>query len=78
MDKILVIDDEPGIRGLLATVLERKGHDVRLANSGRTGLALLRRESPDVTVLDLSMPEMDGLAVVREIRARSLENPSSS
>ena len=60
MAKILVIDDEPGIRDLLDTLLRRKGYDVVLAESGQKGLDLFRRERPDVIVLDLKMPGMDG------------------
>lgn len=52
MSKILVIDDEQGIRDLLDTLLSRKGYEVVLAESGRTGLELVRRERPDVVVLD--------------------------
>ena len=63
MAKILVIDDESSIRGLLATVLERKGYTVVLADSGVKGLELFTRERPEVIVLDLKMPEIDGLAV---------------
>jgi CheY-like chemotaxis protein len=68
MTKILVIDDEQGIRDLLDTLLRRKGYDVVLAESGRQGLELFRRERPDVIVLDLKMPEMDGLTVLRQIK----------
>jgi CheY-like chemotaxis protein len=68
MTKILVIDDEQGIRNLLDTLLRRKGYDVVLAESGRQGLDLFRRERPDVIVLDLKMPEMDGLTVLRQIK----------
>lgn len=65
MAKILVIDDEQGIRDLLDTLLRRKGYDVVLAESGQKGLDLFRRERPDVVVLDLKMPGMDGLAVLQ-------------
>jgi len=68
MAKILVIDDEQGIRNLLDTLLRRKGYDVVLAESGRQGLELFRRERPDVIVLDLKMPEMDGLTVLQQIQ----------
>jgi DNA-binding response OmpR family regulator len=68
MAKILVIDDELGIRNLLDTLLRRKGYDVILADGGRKGMELFRREHPDVVVLDLKMPEMDGLTVLRQIR----------
>jgi DNA-binding NtrC family response regulator len=68
MPKILVIDDEQSIRNLLDTLLSRKGYEVVLASSGRKGLELFRRERPDVVVLDLKMPEMDGLTVLKELR----------
>jgi DNA-binding NtrC family response regulator len=69
MAKILVIDDEQGIRDLLDTLLSRKGYDVVLAESGRKGLELIRRERPDVVVLDLKMPGMDGLAVLQQVHS---------
>ena len=69
MATILVIDDEQGIRNLLDTLLRRKGYDVILAESGRKGLELFRREHPDVIVLDLKMPEMDGIEVLEQVRS---------
>jgi DNA-binding NtrC family response regulator len=69
MAKVLVIDDEQGIRSLLDTLLSRKGYSVVLADSGRNGLELYRRERPDVVVLDLKMPEMDGLTGLQQIRS---------
>jgi len=66
--KILVIDDEEGIRNLLDTLLRLKGYDVVLAASGRKGLELFRRECPNVVVLDLNMPEMGGVTVLQQIR----------
>jgi len=75
MAKILVIDDEQSIRNLLDILLRRKGYDVVLADSGRKGLDLFRRERPDVIVLDLKMPEMDGLTVLRQIRILDPKKP---
>jgi len=75
MAKILVIDDDQGIRRLLDTLLRRKGYDVVLAENGRKGLELFRREHPDVIVLDLKMPEMDGLTVLQQIRGVDLKQP---
>jgi two-component system, chemotaxis family, chemotaxis protein CheY len=69
MAKVLVIDDEQGIRDLLDMLLRRKGYDVIVAESGQKGLECFRRERPDVLVLDLKMPEMDGLTVLRQIRS---------
>ena len=75
MAKILVIDDEPSIRDLLNTLLRRKGYAVVLAESGQKGLELFRREHPDVIVLDLKMPGMDGLTVLQEIRKLNPKQP---
>src|SRR5580765_6559085 len=75
MAKILVIDDEHGIQSLLDTLLSRKGYDVVLAESGRKGLELFRRERPDVIVLDLKMPEMDGVTVLQQIRSLNPDQP---
>ncbi len=68
MAKILVIDDEQSMLDLLDTVLRRKGHEVVLADLGRKGVKLFQQEHPHATILDLKMPDMDGLAVLREIR----------
>ena len=68
MARILVIDNEPGTLELLNTVLRRKGHEVFLAERGRKGLQLFQQEHPHVTILDLKMLNMDGFAVLREIR----------
>ena len=69
MVKILVIDDDRMNCDLLQAVLTRHGYDVRTATSGPEGLALFRQHPPRVTILDLRMPEMDGLTVLKEIRA---------
>jgi DNA-binding NtrC family response regulator len=75
MAKVLVIDDEQGIRSLLDTLLSRKGYDVLLADGGRKGPELFRRERPDVIVLDLNMPEMDGVAVLHQVRSFKPDQP---
>ena len=67
--KILVIDDDRMNCDLLQAVLTRHGYDVRTATSGLEGLNLFRQHAPRVTILDLRMPEMDGLTVLKEIRA---------
>lgn len=75
MAKVLVIDDDQGIRHLLDTLLSRKGYDVVLADGGRKGLELICRERPDVVVLDLKMPEMDGVTVLQQIRRLNSDQP---
>src|SRR4029079_2476229 len=69
MVKILVIDDDRMNCDLLQAVLTRHGYDVHSATSGLHGLELFRQHHPRVTILDLRMPEMDGLTVLMEIRA---------
>jgi DNA-binding NtrC family response regulator len=75
MAKVLVIDDEQGIRSLLDMLLSRKGYGVVLADGGRKGLELFRRERPDVIVLDLNRPEMDGVAVLQQVRSLNPDQP---
>ncbi len=66
--KILVVDDEPKIVDICRDYLQAAGFDVIQANDGRKGLAAARSEQPDLVVLDLMMPGMDGLDVCRELR----------
>ena len=68
MKTILVVDDEPKIVRLVRDYLERAGYAVRTAGDGKAALALARRERPDLIVLDLGLPELDGLDVTRELR----------
>jgi DNA-binding response OmpR family regulator len=65
--KVLVIDDEPAIRLLCRVNLEAEGMDVLEAADGLAGLELARAESPDVIVLDVMMPELDGWQVAEEL-----------
>ena len=66
--KVLIVDDEHAIRDALGRKLRREGFNVLLAGSGLEGLRLFHAERPDLVVLDIVMPEMDGLTVVRRIR----------
>ena len=75
MAKILVIDDDRMNCDLLQAVLARYGYDVHTATSGLEGLNLFRQYSPCVTILDLRMPGMDGLTVLKEIRAIDPQAP---
>ena len=70
MAQILVVDDEESIRELLCVVLSRKGHDVRLADGGPKALDLFRKQRPDLTILDLHMPDISGIDVLKSIRAQ--------
>lgn len=66
--RILVIDDEAPIRRFLRVALEAEGHAVIEAATARTGIAATARESPALVILDLGLPDADGITVVREIR----------
>ncbi|MFH1034892.1 MAG: sigma-54 dependent transcriptional regulator [Pseudomonadota bacterium] len=71
--KILVIDDDGTMRDACREILTRSGHDVELAESGGQGLALLSRWAYDVILLDLRMPDLDGMTVLRQIREQDAE-----
>jgi two-component system response regulator ResD len=65
---VLVVDDEPTIREIVARYLERAGYEARVAVDGRSALAALRERAADLVVLDLMLPGIDGLEVMRRIR----------
>jgi PAS domain S-box-containing protein len=73
--KILVIDDEKIIRQSFAAFLEDQGFEVFLAENGRVGLELMKTEDPDLVLLDLRMPEMDGLEVLEKSRGFAADMP---
>ena len=75
MAKILVIDDAPNVRALLELLLRPQGYDVILADNGWKGLQLYRQDHPDVIVLDLNMPELDGVTVLKQIRSVDPKQP---
>jgi two-component system alkaline phosphatase synthesis response regulator PhoP len=66
--KILVVDDDPDIREAIGIVLEANGYEVVTAQDGEEGLAKLKEERPDLMILDLLMPKMDGFAVCKELK----------
>ncbi len=65
---VLVVDDEPQVRHIVATYLEREGFAVRTAADGKEALAEVAKKRPDLMVLDLMLPEVDGLTVLRRLR----------
>jgi len=69
--QILVVDDDPHIREVVQFALEKAGLEVIEASDGQQALALFKKSAPALIVLDITMPEMDGLAVCREIRKSS-------
>lgn len=66
--KILVVDDDPDIREAVSVILESQGYRVVTAQDGIEALANLKAEGPDLMVLDLLMPKMDGFAVCKELK----------
>jgi DNA-binding response OmpR family regulator len=66
--KILVIDDDPDILDAVAMILESQDYKVVTARDGIEGLATLKAENPDLIILDLLMPKMDGFAVCKELQ----------
>jgi len=67
--RVLVVDDEPSIRRFLRTTLSAQGYDITEAEDGAKALDEVRRRTPDLMVLDLGLPTMDGQEVIRRLRA---------
>ena len=68
--KILIVDDEPQVAEILAKSLGREGHQATIATSGEQALSLVGPHDPDALFLDVSMPGMNGLDVLAEVRRR--------
>ena len=66
--KILIVDDDPDILDAMTMIMESQGYDVVTARDGIEGLANLKSENPDLLILDLMMPKMDGFAVCKELK----------
>lgn len=73
MDQVLVIDDDSLMLDVVREILETGGYEVRTANSGERGLAMLEKGHPSVVITDLIMPHTDGVHVINEIRAHAPE-----
>jgi DNA-binding response OmpR family regulator len=71
MSSILVIEDDPAIRSAVQRAMTERGHAVAVASAGLPGLDLVINERPDVVLLDLGLPDLDGLTVIAMIRAAS-------
>lgn len=69
--KILIVEDDPHIRRLVRSALQRAGHEAIEAATAREGLSLVDIEKPDVVLLDLGLPDRDGIELIQPIRARS-------
>jgi DNA-binding response OmpR family regulator len=71
MSRVLVVDDDPGIVKVVRAYLEQAGFDVLVAYDGKKALHIARHDKPDLVVLDLMLPEMDGWDVCRALRKES-------
>jgi two-component system response regulator AtoC len=73
--RVLVVDDEANTRRVLEIMLQKMGHETRAARNGQEALTLVQRESFDLVLTDLRMPEMDGLALLDALRTQKVEAP---
>ena len=74
-ERVLVVDDDPPLQRMLTRTLSAEGFRVTVAGDGGTALAAAERFAPDVIVLDVAMPTLDGLAVCRRLRGKGLPTP---
>jgi len=66
--KILMVDDQPGIRILLNEIFEKEGYQTFQAANGVNALQIVKEEVPDLVILDMKIPEMDGLEILKRIK----------
>jgi DNA-binding response OmpR family regulator len=71
-EKILVVDDEPSVRGLLGDLLAEEGYQVILAANGEQAIELAELENPEVILLDINMPGMNGLEVCKRLKSKEV------
>jgi len=74
MAKILICDDEPGLRTVIKRYAQFEGHEVTEAGDGMEAVEICRKESFDIIIMDIMMPELDGFSAVKEIR-KTLDTP---
>jgi DNA-binding response OmpR family regulator len=73
--KILTVDDEDDVRRLIATKLSKEGFDVIQASDGEEGVAAAEQSKPDLVIMDVNMPKMDGFTAARIIREKVVPTP---
>jgi two-component system response regulator MprA len=74
-EHVLVVDDDPPVRRMLERTLSAEGHAVTTAADGGAALAAVEREAPDLVILDVAMPGLDGLAVTQRLRGKGVTAP---
>lgn len=67
--RILVVEDETGFREMISTILDHYGYDVIQAGNGRDAISMAREKKPDLILLDIAMPQVDGWDVIRTLKA---------
>lgn len=75
-NRILVIDDDENISKVIRLYLEKEGMEVLLAADGKTGLELFSKDNPDLVLLDIMMPEMDGIELLAAVRKMGIKTPT--
>ncbi len=73
--KVLVVDDEKNILKLYQAELEDEGYTVVTANSGKEAIEVFEKENPDIVTLDILMPDMDGIQVLRQMKEKKPQIP---
>ena len=73
--KILVVDDEKNILKLYKAELEDEGYEIVIANSGKEAIELFKTDRPDLVTLDIMMPDMDGIQVLRQLKQEDPQVP---
>ncbi len=73
--KILVVDDEKNILKLYKAELEDEGYEIVIANSGKEAIELFKTDKPDLVTLDIMMPDMDGIQVLRQLKQEDPQVP---
>src|SRR6185295_17704954 len=71
MERVLIVDDDPDIVRLVSYNLSHAGYEVQTATTGRKALELVQKQPPDLIVLDLMLPELDGMEVCRTLRQQT-------
>jgi DNA-binding response OmpR family regulator len=74
MARILVVDDDGHIRHLVATLLVEEGHRVSSVEDGKSALAMIEEDPPDLMILDLMMPDLDGHGVLRQLKYMDVQD----
>ena len=77
MTRVLVVEDDPDIAELVAHYLDKAGFTTEIASSGRDALDAIAAQPPDLLVLDLMLPQVDGLEICRVVRAQRRRPPAS-